>query len=116
MFLCLKRKNAKTYLQGLITPGKTVLVEATSGNMGIALASYAQIKGFEHMYFFQRRSKNFQGHASCRYKIVLIMPSAASIERRALMLAFGAEVSEIFTPKNVSVDSEIRVINGRKKK
>ncbi|KAF8354241.1 hypothetical protein PRIPAC_95864 [Pristionchus pacificus] len=57
--------------QGLITPGKTILVEATSGNMGIALASYAQIKG---------------------YKIVLLMPSTASLERRALMLAYGAEV------------------------
>ena len=65
-------------LRGEIKPGDT-LIEATSGNTGIALAMAAAIKG---------------------YKMMLIMPDDLSVERRAAMTAYGAEL--ILTPSKKS--------------
>ncbi len=69
--------------RGDIKPGDT-LIEATSGNTGIALAMAAAIKG---------------------YKMILIMPEHMSEERRAVMKAFGAKI--ILTPEEGSMEAAI---------
>lgn len=66
--------------RGDIKPGDT-LIEATSGNTGIALAMVAAMRG---------------------YKMVLVMPETQSIERRQAMKAFGAEL--VLTPKDGSME------------
>jgi cysteine synthase A len=69
--------------RGVLKPGGTI-IEPTSGNTGIGLAMVAAIKG---------------------YRIILVMPESMSVERRKLMIAYGAEVD--LTPREKGMNGAI---------
>lgn len=79
-------------LRGDIKPGDTI-IEATSGNTGIALAMAAAIKG---------------------YKMVLIMPDNMSAERKASMSAYGAQLIEVSSEQGMEYARDLAISMGNK--
>ncbi|MEB3236938.1 MAG: cysteine synthase A [Candidatus Sericytochromatia bacterium] len=71
--------------EGRIRPGKTTIVEPTSGNTGLALAYVAAARG---------------------YRLIVTMPETVSMERRTLLLSLGAEV--VLTPGPLGMPEAIR--------
>src|SRR5215204_3548218 len=80
--------------EGRIEPGRTTIVEATSGNTGIALAFVCAVKGYE---------------------LILTMPQGMSRERAGLLRVYGADVTlvESLGGMNEAVDAACRIADAR---